>query len=579
MDEAFTLTEGAAQITQITSNDTTTLSMAGDDLTTDTVTGAAAVIVNAASTGNLDLTDVDVSLITLNDDFVGETITTADAATLTLGAAQTGTVTVAGDSANTTNTVTINASLAIATLDIQDNGLTTTINLTDDVTIGTALTATGEAVLVTGAGDLVVTTSDATSFDASALTGDLTYTSTVGATILGATGANTIVSANANSSYIGQNGINTVTAGNIATTFSSVLGTAADIVNLTALTTGTVVLQTGAGDDTVNFKTAANIAAGAKITIDGGAGTDTLAFALDDDLSAATTLAITNVEEITLASGVDIAVKAAMMSGATYTVTGAAGTETFELKGLATAQTIDASDITIDSTVETFTITGGAAADTIIGSATADVIVGAAGNDTITGGEGDDTITGGAGNDAIILTETTAAIDTVVYGGIATDGVDTITGFAAGAGADILSLADLATVGTTGDTAAVFAAETTALVTAGSAYVLTADTAATDIIEITTTLDDDVVLSASSTGANLLQALSSDDTAAASITFSNADDVSYILVYQNSNAYLFHADSGASVSNTALTADEITLVGVFNDVAVGAFASGDIIMA
>ncbi len=107
-------------------------------------------------------------------------------------------------------------------------------------------------------------------------------------------------------------------------------------------------------------------------------------------------------------------------------------------------------------TYNTATIAGAGAAETLIGGAGADVITGAGGNDSIIGGAGADNLTGGAGADSINLTETAAAIDTVVqnvgdsvavtasmfaaaamiadgdtltFGG----GVDVVTGFQAGA--------------------------------------------------------------------------------------------------------------------------------------------------
>jgi len=76
----------------------------------------------------------------------------------------------------------------------------------------------------------------------------------------------------------------------------------------------------------------------------------------------------------------------------------------------------------------------------VTGSTGANTIVGTGLADQITGGNGADVITGGAGNDAIDLTETTAAAD-VVKMTLSSDGTDTITGFAAGAGADVLSFA------------------------------------------------------------------------------------------------------------------------------------------
>jgi hypothetical protein len=81
-----------------------------------------------------------------------------------------------------------------------------------------------------------------------------------------------------------------------------------------------------------------------------------------------------------------------------------------------------------------FTFTGGGAADTITGGDAADVLVGGSGRDSITGGMGADVIDGGTGKDTIILTETTAAADTVTLG-IGATNYEAITSFSAGGGA------------------------------------------------------------------------------------------------------------------------------------------------
>jgi len=103
---------------------------------------------------------------------------------------------------------------------------------------------------------------------------------------------------------------------------------------------------------------------------------------------------------------------------------------------------------------DTITYTGGAGVDnfnagtnnfagTVVlsGLGGADVIAGGNGGDTLTGGEGADFIAGSIGADSIILTETVAAVDTVVFGNETTatggtdvlfgalGGADTITGF------------------------------------------------------------------------------------------------------------------------------------------------------
>jgi hypothetical protein len=74
----------------------------------------------------------------------------------------------------------------------------------------------------------------------------------------------------------------------------------------------------------------------------------------------------------------------------------------------------------------------------ITGSTGANTIVGTAYADTIRAGEGADTVTGGASDDSIVLTETTAAADKVVFTSVRAasatnnDGADTITGFGVG---------------------------------------------------------------------------------------------------------------------------------------------------
>ena len=108
---------------------------------------------------------------------------------------------------------------------------------------------------------------------------------------------------------------------------------------------------------------------------------------------------------------------------------------------------------TWDSSIVAAVGGGGDGADGISGGAGVDTIGGEGGADTITGGAGADVITGGAGNDSIVLTETTAAIDTVVFSGGATlaltsaaNGRDTITGFGSTDTLNILALAGTETI-------------------------------------------------------------------------------------------------------------------------------------
>jgi len=102
------------------------------------------------------------------------------------------------------------------------------------------------------------------------------------------------------------------------------------------------------------------------------------------------------------------------------------------------------------------TLLGGTGADTLNGGIGADTISGAAGNDSLTAGEGQDTILGGTGADTIVLTETTAARDTVqvaagdspaTIAGTGTSGTitgyDSVTGFNVGVTAAAKDLLDL----------------------------------------------------------------------------------------------------------------------------------------
>jgi Ca2+-binding RTX toxin-like protein len=223
-------------------------------------------------------------------------------------------------------------------------------------------------------------------------------------------------------------------------------------------------------------------------------------------------------------------------------------------------------------------------ADSINGGTGNDTLLGGAGNDTLIGGEGADSITGGTGNDRIELTETTAAADTIVFdtAAAAANGVDTIIGFAAGAaGADVARLQNAdTTAATAANAAAAFTTISTALVSGGVAFNPTAsvNTGAIDVVELTTVLDSSVTLSATSAtiGADLLNALSSDATAASGITVTANNDEFFLVVYQGGNAFLYQVDEsiGADVDLVAQAGD-ITLVGVFNGVAAGAFEAGD----
>lgn len=299
-------------------------------------------------------------------------------------------------------------------------------------------------------------------------------------------------------------------------------------------------------------------------TVDAGTSTSTAA-TIDT-----ATLAATSAKSIVVSGN----------NGLTLTNTGNVAVTSFDASGVVANGTDDTAAnlaVTFTSANTTasasITIKGGAGNDVLAGNATT------ANANNITGGEGADQITTGLGNDTFVLTETTAAADTVVFATTANNGIDTITGFQAGAGAttDKAKLVDAATTNAAQDVAGVadFAAISVALTSGAQAYVLGASTATNDIIEITTALSSFGNLGAAGVvdGTELLKALSSTNVAASSFTTSTAGDDFYLVAYQNGNAYLYQVtDAG---TDTTVVAADIALVGVFNGVAAGAFAAGD----
>lgn len=228
------------------------------------------------------------------------------------------------------------------------------------------------------------------------------------------------------------------------------------------------------------------------------------------------------------------------------------------------------------------TIKGGAGDDVLTGGANNDTITGGAGNNTLNGGAGADNITGGAGNDTITggtgidsINISSGGTDTINLSGVvATANRDIVTGFEVGtaASADKVDLAaGQSTAGTIGAGTTIFEAQNA---------VLAADKtigATTDVLEVNVDLSGGNLLS----GAGLFTALGITDTNGTAdageielIASANAGQ-GYILAYGGGNAYLYHYNAGAG--DTIIAASEVQLVGVFNNVAAGAFDASNII--
>lgn len=320
---------------------------------------------------------------------------------------------------------------------------------------GLVLDAGTATVVATGSKALsLAATSVAKSVDASAMTGKVTAT-TSSATIaalttgsandditVGVTDKVTVASGAGNDTLRINGTLHTDTSVNAGEgTDTIVLGGTSNIVD--ADVTGFEIVDLGA-----NVLTAAASQISGTNTVFQGTGTVVL-----DNIG--TTVNLSGLAfESTAATVVDFSTNldASLGVSANFTATGSSNADTITTgNGTNTVDAGKGADVVTGGTgVDTLiggegddNLDGGAGNDSLDGGAGNDLLLGVSGNDTITAGEGSDTINAGAGADTINLTETTSAVDTVIYSN-ATDGsavgaaagtftgFDTITGFAAG---------------------------------------------------------------------------------------------------------------------------------------------------
>ncbi|MBV5304497.1 MAG: hypothetical protein JZU70_09915, partial [Chlorobium sp.] len=494
----------------------------------------------------------------------------------------------------------------------ETNGKLDASGLTGEVTVGIDTTGDSENFSVTGGtGKLTLTTANITGEQVAignsaddTVTANATNTGTMTAIL--ADGKNTVsATALTTGTLVVTSGIDTVTSGVALTTgvINLSLGDGANVINLDdGAGAGTRVVTTGAGDDILSF-TGSVDDTNDVLTWTAGTGTDTLLLATESaDLSPSTKVTLSGVEVIMVKAAttaeaswvsIEATFAASVLSGNTLTIKADAydaGKPTdVMVKGIATTATINLSAVTIDqsltsaitavgidasaNTTTAVTITGTAAADLITGGAKADVIV---------AGNGADTIVGTAGNDSIDLTETlvNSAIDTTQLLATGTlNGVDTITGFTIAK--DIFSL-DIAgtTINTAAGAAAVYDTISVTLLAAAGTFTIGTGaggktTATADVLELTTTLSSFGNLSHSSDGTELLKALGTTATTAATdLTVAATTNNFYLIAYQDSKAYIYNVTEGADVDALAVAAD-ITLVGVVNNVVAGALTASE----
>ena len=603
-------TTAAGTITSATVSNFTTLSFAGTALTNLSVTGGSGNII-IDNSGLTTATNKTLGL-TINGQ-TGGTLDDADIYT-TLNITGTGAAaTLANITFAATTALNVDGTTAVTATSIAGLSALTTVTSTNTGglklgdELGTGVTFTG------GAGNDTVSIASTTKAIAMGLGDDSVTTSTAavgtGGSVAGGDGTDTIVMTSKlasgadddstfNSKFTGFEVVrlsDTLAAGttlnltglNAASKVELALGgnDAATAVIDNLVSGGTVQTEASSTGINIQVKDAAfnaadslnliiKAAAAATTGTVTAANVETLTISAPD-ATAAGGAAVTHVIS-TLAAAAATTINVSGNNGLTITAaTGSTKVATFNASGVVANGTADtganlAVKYTSLNTSTAVSITGGAGNDVLTAAAASTKV------QTITGGNGADVITGGAANDIIDLTETTAAADTVVLLNAGSNGVDAITGFAAGTGADLVSVLGANTTVATGAGVAVFVAASNTTLTAGAAAFSlgTTSTTTTDVIEITATLSSygNLGLTGATSGIELLKALSSTDSAATSITATAADDDFYLVAYQSGNAYLYQVTNDA---NTAVISSEIALVGVFNGVASGAFASGD----
>lgn len=338
----------------------------------------------------------------------------------------------AADTLNVTLTSARYAAIAQGTNDIETLTITAaaaqaTSPTITDLTIDDLVAGAGNKVVLNGTNDVELTlVTSAKEIDASALNGELVVKDTAATvaslTIAGATGKNNITfdpTALTTGVFIGQGSDDTVNFGAIiaGATMTAVTGAGKDTVEVDASAlragAGAVSLEMGAGDDTVKLNAAT--ATTGTIVLQFGEGNDTLELEASADLSKAN-LTMTGLEKLVIDTAATF--KGSQLSGKTLVVEGSSPTvDVLKVNAtVATGETIDLSGITGTDSIST-----GILGAEITGLNGNDVLIGTNRDDKITGGVGADVMTGGAGADTfVVAAQSTAA------------GIDRITDFVGG---------------------------------------------------------------------------------------------------------------------------------------------------
>ena len=198
---------------------------------------------------------------------------------------------------------------------------------------------------------------------------------------------------------------------------------------------------------------------------------------------------------------------------------------------------------------DTLTAQSGAS-DSLSGGAGADTLVGSSAGDTLVGGDGNDTIEIAAGN---------SSADTLDFSAVASNGTDTISGFAATGGSS-----DTANV-KAADTTASSAGAGTTNTTAASSGSTTFDTSTNDVLGITTEAGS--TIDANSDGSVVLETIDSDNDTAdgGELAVKSDGEQGFVIVEDGNNTGLFHVNDTGDSDTGDIQTDEIELVGLFDD--------------
>jgi len=203
---------------------------------------------------------------------------------------------------------------------------------------------------------------------------------------------------------------------------AAVGGGANDTLNAAAFTAG-ITLDGGAGNDSLVVSSGALLG---QTTVLGGAGTDTLALSIDAlSITDADFTGVSTVEVFRTANGNNRALLGAnAQTAGIATVVGGSGKDTLDATAFTRA-------IVLDGGQGDNSLFGGSGNDSLISYDGADALDGGGGTDTFFGGAGNDMLIGGSGVDFLCGVST-------LSGGLGSE-IDTLTG---AAGADTFALAD-----------------------------------------------------------------------------------------------------------------------------------------